>query len=75
MSKEEQLKGEYLKAINTGHQASRDSLRLAAFSYMESGQAPKLTTRLALRFKKSVQPYCDYILSKYQDPNDGKQEQ
>lgn len=74
MSQEEQLKAAYFNAINSGHKASRDRLKMAAFSYLETGQEPFLTARLAAKFKRSVQPFCDYISNKHRNQNDGKQE-
>lgn len=73
MSQEEQLKAAYLCAINSGHQASRDRLKIAAFAYLETGQEPQLPARLAARFRKSVKPFCDYISSKHRNKDDGKQ--
>ena len=74
MTQEEQLKAAYFNAINSGHKASRDRLKMAAFSYLETGQAPNLTARLAAKFKRSVKPFCDYIGCKHHNKGDGKQE-
>lgn len=73
MSHEEQLRAAYFSAINSGHKASRNHLKMAAFSYLETGQVPNLTTRLAAKFKRSVQPFCDYLRAKHSNQNDGKQ--
>lgn len=71
---QDELFEEYNRALESSHAKSRDILRGAALSYLMTREVPEISTRLRVKFERSIKPYCDSILLKYSHPrsNDGQ---